>query len=117
MMMMKRLGVFLVLSLCLVTSVLYRSAGPASAANDRLVALIKQGGRPIKLEIVADGLTAPNWGTFAPGDSRRLFVTDQVGILWAIDLASGDKTVFLDVSDRLVAWALAARGPSLSVAC
>ncbi len=56
----------------------------------------------IRLELVADGLTAPNWGAVAPGDAGRLFVTDQDGILWAIDLASGDKTVFLDVSPLLV---------------
>jgi glucose/arabinose dehydrogenase len=60
------------------------------------------GGVPIKLETVADGLTAPNWGTFAPGDDNRLFVTDQNGILWAIDLASGDKMVFADLSALLV---------------
>jgi glucose/arabinose dehydrogenase len=63
---------------------------------------IKPGGTPIGLETVATGLTAPNWGTFAPGDPGRLFVTDQNGILWAIDLDTGDKSVFLDVSDRLV---------------
>jgi glucose/arabinose dehydrogenase len=56
----------------------------------------------VMLEIVATGLTAPNWGTHAPGDTGRLFVTDQDGILWAIDLATGDKTVFLDVSPLLV---------------
>ena len=62
---------------------------------------IKPGGTPIGLETVATGLTAPNWGTFAPGDTGRLFVTDQNGILWAIDLASGDKMVFADVSELL----------------
>lgn len=35
-----------------------------------------------------------------------MYVTDQPGILWAIDLATGDKTVFLDVSDRIVALGL-----------
>ena len=40
-------------------------------------------------------------GTAAPGDASRLFVTDQNGILWAIDLATGNKSVFLDVSARL----------------
>lgn len=63
---------------------------------------ISPGPVPIRLEPVATGLTAPNWGIFAPGDSQRLFVTDQPGTLWAIDLATGDKTVFLDVSGRLV---------------
>jgi glucose/arabinose dehydrogenase len=56
----------------------------------------------LRLQRVAEGLTAPNWGTHAPGDPDRLFVTDQSGILWAIDLPAGDKTVFLDASALLV---------------
>lgn len=63
---------------------------------------IRKGDIPIRLETVATGLTAPNWGTFAPGHPDRLFVTDQVGILWAIQLDTGEKRVFLDVSNRLV---------------
>jgi glucose/arabinose dehydrogenase len=61
-----------------------------------------QGGIPIGLATVATGLTAPNWATFAPGVLDQLFVTDQNGILWAIDLNTGAKTVFLDVSSRVV---------------
>ena len=64
----------------------------------------------IGLETVATGLTAPNWGTFAPGDSDRLFVTDQNGILWAIDLADGDKMVFADLSALLVPLGIAGPG-------
>jgi glucose/arabinose dehydrogenase len=56
----------------------------------------------ITLETVATGLTAPNWGTTAPGQPNRLFVTDQDGILWAIDITTGAKSVFLDISSRLV---------------
>ena len=55
----------------------------------------------IQLTTLADGLVAPNWGTTAPGDDR-LFVTDQPGVLWAIDTMTGDKSVFLDVSAQLV---------------
>jgi glucose/arabinose dehydrogenase len=67
------------------------------------------GGTPISLQTVATGLTAPNWGTFAPGDDYRLFVTDQNGILWAIDLETGNKSVFADLSALLVP--LGAFGP------
>jgi glucose/arabinose dehydrogenase len=67
------------------------------------------GGTPISLQTVATGLTAPNWGTFAPGNYNRLFVTDQNGILWAIDLDTGDKGVFADLSALLVP--LGAFGP------
>ncbi len=57
----------------------------------------------VKLEVVADGLTAPNWGASAPGITDRLYVTDQDGILWNINLTTGDKSVFLDVTGRIVA--------------
>ena len=56
----------------------------------------------IGLATVATGLTAPNWGTSAPGLPDRLFVADQNGILWAVDLITGARTVFLDVSSRVV---------------
>ncbi len=56
----------------------------------------------VELQTLADGLTAPNWATHAPGDADRLFVTDQNGILWAIELETGEKNVFLDVSPLLV---------------
>ena len=56
----------------------------------------------VELVEVASGLTAPNWGATAPGQAGRLFVSDQPGFLWAIDLSDGSKSVFLDVSARLV---------------
>jgi glucose/arabinose dehydrogenase len=80
--------------------------GPATGAQG-LADTIKQGGAAIALETVATGLTAPNWGTSAPGVPGRLFVSDQNGILWAIDLGTGDKSVFLDVSGMLVPLGIA----------
>ncbi len=76
--------------------------GSGGGIDDPIPAPIRKGIIAIKLKTVAEGLTAPNWGTFAPGDSDRLFVTDQDGILWAINLTSGEKSILLDVSDRLV---------------
>ncbi len=58
---------------------------------------------PISVQLVSvvEGLIAPNWGIAAPvGD--RLFVTDQVGVVWALDVATGDKVEFLDVTAQLV---------------
>jgi glucose/arabinose dehydrogenase len=81
----------------------------ASAAPSLLADVIGQSDKTIRLEPVASGLTAPNFGTTAPGDDGRLFVTDQNGILWAIDLADGNKTVFADLSGLLVP--LGAFGP------
>lgn len=66
---------------------------------------IEQGPLPIRLDPIATGMTAPNYGTAVPACgslSGRLVVTDQDGILWAVDVASGSKSVLLDVSDRLV---------------
>ncbi|MGD8375376.1 MAG: CHRD domain-containing protein, partial [Acidobacteriota bacterium] len=57
----------------------------------------------VRLEPVADGLSAPNWGTFAPGlPARLLFVTDQDGEIWEFDLQTGASRIYLDVRARLV---------------
>lgn len=92
-----------VASLAAAIGTLWAGLAPAGAAalQDPIPVPIQRG-LPIGLAIVATGLTAPNWGTFAPGIHDRLFVTDQNGILWAVDLNTGAKTVFLDVSDRVV---------------
>lgn len=63
---------------------------------------IARGDLEIGLKTVADGMTAPNWGTAAAGWDDLLFVADQDGIVWAVDLRSGRKSVFLDVRERLV---------------
>jgi glucose/arabinose dehydrogenase len=67
------------------------------------------GGVTVKLVPVASGLVAPNWATHAPGNRRELFVVDQTGQIWAVNLRTGDKRLFADVSSRLVP--LGAFGP------
>lgn len=75
----------------------------AESLDDPIPEPIERGDLRIGLEIVADGLTAPTWGTFAPGVREDvLFVTDQDGLLWAIDVGGGRKSKFLDLRDRLV---------------
>jgi hypothetical protein len=69
-----------------------------------------QAGFKIGLESIADGFTAPLRGVSAPGERRRMYIVDQVGKLWAVDLSSGAKTVFLDVSSRLVALGVVGPG-------
>jgi glucose/arabinose dehydrogenase len=97
----------------LVAIILLAAAARPAAAATPLVNPIPKPIRPsalhIKLETVATGLTSPLWGTSAPGDPSRLFVADQTGGLWAIVLATGAKTMFLDVGPRLVP--LGAFGP------
>ena len=83
--------------------------GDVSGIENPIPRPIMEGEISIALETVATGLTAPNWGTAAPGNPDHLFVSDQNGILWRIDLTTGEKIVFLDVRDRLVD--LGIRGP------
>lgn len=82
----------------------------AQGLEDPIPKSIHRGGPPIRLEILTLGLAAPNQGTWAPGDNQRLFVTDQVGLLWAIDRSTGDRSVFLDLSGRLVPLGVAGPG-------
>ncbi|MCH7602503.1 MAG: PQQ-dependent sugar dehydrogenase [Planctomycetes bacterium] len=55
---------------------------------------------------VASGLNLPIFVTYAPGDSTRLFIVEQRGVIKILDLASGIvlATPFLDI-DALVAFA------------
>ena len=81
----------------------------AQGLEDPIPGTIPTVGPSVQLVPVATGLTAPNWGTSAPGYPDVLFVVDQDGILWRVDLTTGEKTVFLDLSARLVP--LGAFGP------
>lgn len=74
----------------------------AAVLEDPIPETIEKRAQKFNLETVADGLVAPVWGATAPGVDNRLFIVDQVGQLYAIDLSSGTKSVFLDVSARLV---------------
>lgn len=82
--------------------VVQTSSIPQTKLDNPIKPRIKKGNVRIKLTPVAEGLTAPNWGVAAPGDTGRLFVTDQAGIIWAINLTNGQKTVFADLSALLV---------------
>jgi glucose/arabinose dehydrogenase len=89
------------------------SGNAQEAIEDPIPVPIRQGQVRVQLEPVADGLTAPNWGTSVPGCNNlqdRLIVTDQNGILWAINVTTGQKRVLLDVSDRLVALGISGPG-------
>lgn len=70
---------------------------------------IPRGAIQVALQPVASGMTAPLWGINSPIHHKRLYVVDQDGILWAVNLANGRKWVFLDLSTRLVE--LGAFGP------
>ena len=75
---------------------------PDNPFDDTIFAAIQPGGPRIKLETVAMGLTAPLKGVVAPGQPSRLYVVDQPGVVWAISLETGAKSVFLDARSRIV---------------
>jgi glucose/arabinose dehydrogenase len=56
----------------------------------------------IDVELVGDGFEQPILITSRPGDDR-LFVVEQGGRILAIDLSTGDRETFLDITDR-VRW-------------
>ena len=93
----------LLAGVALVTLASAASAHPPSAPFDTTIfAPIQPGGPKLAVQTVATGLTAPNKAIAAPGEPLRLYVVDQPGRVWAIDLGTGLKTVFLDASSRLV---------------
>src|SRR5215210_8044939 len=65
---------------------------------------IKNGRIQLELQTISEGagLTAPNWGTYAPGVPGYLYVVDQDGPLWAVNTANGRKNKVLDTSSLLV---------------
>jgi glucose/arabinose dehydrogenase len=73
--------------------------------DDPIPGLIPASTTQVKLETVATGLISPVSGTIAPGLPNRIFVTDQVGKIWSIEVYGsrrGEVTLFLDVSARMV---------------
>jgi glucose/arabinose dehydrogenase len=71
--------------------------------DDTQFAPVLRFGPLISLDTVVTGLTAPNKGMAAPGDREHLYVVDQTGIAWKVNLATGARSAFLNVSNRLVA--------------
>jgi glucose/arabinose dehydrogenase len=81
-------------------------AAPAAAApalSDPIPAPIPVSNIRIALEPVATGLVSPVTGTVAPGDHKHLYVADQGGKIWQIDLRGrSPKSLVADLSGRLV---------------
>lgn len=77
---------------------------PQEPVDDPIPGHIDDGRIQLELETLTEGrgLTAPNWGTFAPGVPDVLFVVDQDGPLWAVSTRTGAKNQVLDTSSLLV---------------
>ena len=73
---------------------------------DPILALIPDSPTTIQLTQVANGMVQPVWGTYAPGDKDHLYVVDQVGKIFRVNVSSkgkpSDTTVFLDITKRIV---------------
>ncbi|MCK5945490.1 MAG: PQQ-dependent sugar dehydrogenase, partial [Planctomycetes bacterium] len=56
----------------------------------------------VHLTPIATGLVAPNLGVADPLGGDKLYVTEQTGVVWELDLTNGDRRIFHDTSARLV---------------
>ena len=59
-------------------------------------------GERVALQTIASGFAAPNLAIPAPSVDGFLFVVDQPGIIWKVNLATGSKAEFLNVSSQIV---------------
>ncbi len=71
--------------------------------------IVSTGSLQISLTTLITGLVSPIYGTSAPSLTNYLFVVDQPGQVWQVNLTTGAKKLFLDVADQLVP--LGAIGP------
>ncbi|MGI9596075.1 MAG: PQQ-dependent sugar dehydrogenase [Acidimicrobiales bacterium] len=96
---MKRL-----LSLVVAMLLLAVTAAPASAQalDDPIPEPIGNSKIAVGLELLTDGLVSPLAARTAPGHDDHLFIVDQVGKLFAVDIDSGDRVMVADVSSLLV---------------
>jgi glucose/arabinose dehydrogenase len=78
-------------------------AGAATRLDDPIPAPLPASGLDVRVAPVATGLVAPTTGKAAPGYRHDLFVAEQNGAVWGIDLAHGDaRWRVADLSDLLV---------------
>jgi len=69
-----------------------------------LIVLVAEGPAfAIELDLVASGLTNPLYLTHARDGSGRLFVVEQGGVIRVFAPGAATSTVFLDISDRVLA--------------
>lgn len=78
----------------------------ASTATPQATATVAATGRTdaVGLELVAQGFAAPIAFAPVPDNSGRLFVADQIGVIWILSPTGGLlPEPFLDIRDRMVA--------------
>ena len=77
--------------------------------DDPIPAPVATGSIETQLLPAASGMAAPVWAIARPNDTTTLYVVDQQGQVVAVDLPTGNSSVYLDVSALLVP--LGAFGP------
>src|SRR5215218_7241062 len=109
---MNRLIAAASLALALVAAAPALAADPTQPIDDPIPGDIEQGPIRAQLQVKAfgSGLTAPLYGTFAPGPGPApgetttqpniLYVVDEDGPLWAVDTRTGAKRLFIDTSKQ-----------------
>lgn len=76
-------------------------AGVKPGLKDPIPGALPTTGFSVSLQTVADGFHSPTSAAVAPGVANRLFVTDQTGKIWSVDLSTGQKTLFGDLTPLL----------------
>ena len=56
----------------------------------------------VGVELLADGFAKPTNSAVAPGDPDALYISDQVGPLWRVDVRDGSKQMVADLSSLLL---------------
>ena len=75
---------------------------PVSPIPEPIPALIPFGQVRAELQPVASGFASPVTAAVAPGHKGILFVGDQTGQIWSVDVRKGGKKLFADLSSRLI---------------
>lgn len=76
-------------------------AGIKRGLDDPIPGALPATGFSVSLQTVADGFNSPTSAAVAPGVAKRLFVTDQTGKIWSVNLSSGRRALFGDLSPLL----------------
>ena len=96
---------------------------PTRPIEDPIPGHVRQGPVRAQMQVRAarSGLTAPLYGTFAPGPGLTpgttttqpniLYVVDQDGPLWAVDVRTGAKRLFINTRTQRPLMPLGAFGP------
>ena len=103
-------GALLIVSGCNLVDASGTSATSGAAEVVDQIPAIGMAKTTVSTRTIATGFTAPLLGVTAPGVADTIFVVDQIGIVWRVDVTSGAKSKFLDVRSLLVPIGIAGLG-------